>query len=151
MVSRLPEPVGRACIVPEKAERMITAVDCTICSKRQILRLPFKFNAAFMSGVVSDIPREVPLPRASADLVLPGLYFLFVTSRSVKDMPEVVVWAPDCSTLLFLKYCKQERWLWLSLAVLWNISSSCPIQKVRIARSEAELSIGISPIGQKYL
>ena len=30
-----------------------------------------------MSGVVSDIPREVPLPRASADLVLPDLYFLF--------------------------------------------------------------------------
>ena len=30
-----------------------------------------------MSGVVSDIPREVPLPRASADPVLPDLYFLF--------------------------------------------------------------------------
>ena len=31
LVSRLPEPVGRACIIPEKSERMITAVDCTIC------------------------------------------------------------------------------------------------------------------------
>ena len=31
LVSRLPEPVGRACIIPEKDERMITAVDCTIC------------------------------------------------------------------------------------------------------------------------
>ena len=31
LVSRLPEPVGRACIIPEKQERMITAVDCTIC------------------------------------------------------------------------------------------------------------------------
>ena len=31
-----------------------------------------------MSGVVSDIPREVPLPRASADLVLPDLYFLLI-------------------------------------------------------------------------
>lgn len=31
LVSRLPEPVGRACIIPEKKERMITAVDCTIC------------------------------------------------------------------------------------------------------------------------
>lgn len=42
--------------------------------KRQILRLPLNFiNAAFMSGVVSGIPREAPLPRASADLVLPDL------------------------------------------------------------------------------
>ena len=31
LVSRLPEPVGRACIVPQKEGRMITAVDCTIC------------------------------------------------------------------------------------------------------------------------
>ena len=31
LVSRLPDPVGRACIIPEKEERMITAVDCTIC------------------------------------------------------------------------------------------------------------------------
>ena len=30
LVSRLPEPVGRACIIPELDYRMITAVDCTI-------------------------------------------------------------------------------------------------------------------------
>lgn len=30
LVSRLPDPVGRACIVPEKKERMVTAVDCSI-------------------------------------------------------------------------------------------------------------------------
>ena len=30
LISRLPDPVGRACIVPESCERMITAVDCSI-------------------------------------------------------------------------------------------------------------------------
>ena len=30
MVSRLPDPVGRACLVPETGDKMITAVDCTI-------------------------------------------------------------------------------------------------------------------------
>ena len=30
LISRLPEPVGRACILPKLPERMITAVDCTI-------------------------------------------------------------------------------------------------------------------------
>ena len=30
LISRLPEPVGRACILPKVPERMITAVDCTI-------------------------------------------------------------------------------------------------------------------------
>lgn len=30
LISRLPDPAGRACIVPALSERMITAVDCTI-------------------------------------------------------------------------------------------------------------------------
>lgn len=31
LISRLPDPVGRGCIIPNKSEKMITAVDCTIC------------------------------------------------------------------------------------------------------------------------
>lgn len=30
LISRLPDPVGRACVIPNTGERMITAVDCTI-------------------------------------------------------------------------------------------------------------------------
>ena len=30
LISRLPDPVGRACIIPATGEKMITAVDCTI-------------------------------------------------------------------------------------------------------------------------
>ena len=37
LVSRLPEPVGRACIKKKKKERMITAVDCTICRPDEAL------------------------------------------------------------------------------------------------------------------
>lgn len=37
LVSRLPDPVGRACIVPDKSERMITAVDCTICRPDEMI------------------------------------------------------------------------------------------------------------------
>ena len=37
LVSRLPDPVGRDCIVPEKKERMVTAVDCTICRPNKSL------------------------------------------------------------------------------------------------------------------
>ena len=30
LISRLPDPVGRSCLLPDTGERMITAVDCTI-------------------------------------------------------------------------------------------------------------------------
>ena len=37
LVSRLPDPIGRACIIPEIGCRMITAVDCTIIRFNEIL------------------------------------------------------------------------------------------------------------------
>jgi type I restriction enzyme S subunit len=30
IISRLPDPVGRTCVLPDIGERMITAVDCTV-------------------------------------------------------------------------------------------------------------------------
>jgi type I restriction enzyme S subunit len=36
LVSRLPEPVGRSCIIPKLAKKAITAVDCTIIRPKKI-------------------------------------------------------------------------------------------------------------------
>jgi len=44
LISRLPDPVGRACIVPDTGEPMITAVDCTIVRFRQEVYLPEFFT-----------------------------------------------------------------------------------------------------------
>jgi type I restriction enzyme S subunit len=44
LVSRLPDPVGRSCLLPETGERMITAVDCTIIRFNQKEVIPEFFN-----------------------------------------------------------------------------------------------------------
>jgi restriction endonuclease S subunit len=44
LVSRLPDPVGRSCILPDTGERMITAVDCTILRFNPNQLLPTFFN-----------------------------------------------------------------------------------------------------------
>ena len=44
LVSRLPDPVGRTCILPSTGERMITAVDCTIIRFKKNIVLPEFFN-----------------------------------------------------------------------------------------------------------
>jgi len=41
LVSRLPEPVGRACIVPNTGDRMITSVDCSIIRLNKEMISPF--------------------------------------------------------------------------------------------------------------
>jgi restriction endonuclease S subunit len=40
LFSRLPDPVGRACLLPDTGDRMITAVDCTIARTKKDLMLP---------------------------------------------------------------------------------------------------------------
>jgi type I restriction enzyme S subunit len=45
LISRLPDPVGRSCILPNTTERMITAVDCTILrfKLKQLLQKFFNY------------------------------------------------------------------------------------------------------------
>jgi type I restriction enzyme S subunit len=44
LISRLPDPVGRSCILPDTGEKMITAVDCTIVRFNPKQLLPEFFN-----------------------------------------------------------------------------------------------------------
>ena len=44
LISRLPDPAGRSCILPDTGERMITAVDCTIVRFNLKQALPEFFN-----------------------------------------------------------------------------------------------------------
>jgi len=44
LISRLPDPVGRSCILPDTGERMITAVDCSIVRFNPKLAIPQFFN-----------------------------------------------------------------------------------------------------------
>ena len=68
-----------------------------------------KFYAALMSGVVSGIPLESPLPRASIDPVLADLYFLF--RHNILATLCGYTWSnntdADYSVLSFPKYYKQ--------------------------------------------
>jgi type I restriction enzyme S subunit len=51
LISRLPDPVGRSCLLPDIGERMITAVDCTIVRFKCDTCLPEFFNYYSQSDV----------------------------------------------------------------------------------------------------
>lgn len=60
LISRLPEPVGRACIIPNKEERMITAVDCTICRPNEDIMLKeylcyFMQSTAYYNQLINSL------------------------------------------------------------------------------------------------
>ena len=58
LVSRLPDPIGRACIIPEGIGRMITAVDCSIIRLKDVI-LPEYFISYTMTSTYSAQINEV--------------------------------------------------------------------------------------------
>ncbi len=59
LVSRLPDPVGRSCILPDTGEQMITAVDCTIIrfDPQQVIPEFFNFysqSSDYLGAVESE-------------------------------------------------------------------------------------------------
>lgn len=54
LLSRLPDPVGRACILPDTNEKMITAVDCTIMRFQTNLLFPQWFILYSLSKGYQD-------------------------------------------------------------------------------------------------
>ena len=59
LVSRLPDPVGRACILPDTGEKMITAVDCTIIRFDKKKVIPEFFNYYSQSDqYINDVDHE---------------------------------------------------------------------------------------------
>ena len=60
LVSRLPDPVGRSCIIPDKDDKMITAVDCTIIRFKKKVILPEWFiNFSLSQEYQTQINKEV--------------------------------------------------------------------------------------------
>lgn len=56
LVSRLPDPIGRACLIPKLSERMITAVDCAILKFNLTKILPQYFVYYSLSNkYLSDV------------------------------------------------------------------------------------------------
>lgn len=93
LISRLPEPAGRACIVPDLGTKMITAVDCTIvrvakeiCNKFLLQYLSCqnyfnKVNTCLAGGTRQRISRgnlvnlDVPIPTQKAEQEAIGSFF----------------------------------------------------------------------------
>ena len=57
LVSRLPEPVGRSCIIPELQEKAITAVDCTVIRTKEDV-LPTYLNYYMQSPQYFSLVQE---------------------------------------------------------------------------------------------
>ena len=59
LVSRLPDPVGKSCIIPDIQSKMITGVDCTIIRTKDYLMPEFLLNYQMSNQYLSDVNSKV--------------------------------------------------------------------------------------------
>jgi len=95
LVSRLPDPVGRACIIPETGEKMITAVDCTIIRFKNETLPRWFVNYSLSHEYQNQINKEVGgstrqrISRANLGQIEIPLPTLTEQKRIVKKLDEV--------------------------------------------------------------
>ncbi|MDO8590554.1 MAG: restriction endonuclease subunit S [bacterium] len=95
LVSRLPDPVGRACIIPETREKMITAVDCTIIRfKNEVLPqwfVDYSLSHEYQNQINSEVggATRQRISRANLGQIEIPLPTLAEQKRIVKRLDEV--------------------------------------------------------------
>lgn len=95
LISRLPDPVGRACIIPKTDHRMITAVDCTIIRfKKEILSkwfIYFSLSNEYQNQVNKEVGGSTRQRISRSNLALIDVPFSLLSEqkRIVKILDEV--------------------------------------------------------------
>ena len=136
LISRLPEPAGRACIMPYVGTRMITAVDCTIVRTSANVSNLFlvqylssrtyfdEVNTCLAGGTRQRISRSnlanfiVPIPDNQAEQKAIGTFFKYIDDLITLHQREFTHTNPNTN---YVKYYQRNRPL---LCVLRSMDKS---------------------------
>lgn len=104
LVSRLPDPIGRACIIPQGLGRTITAVDCTIIRLKDII-LPDYFIAYTMTPSYAAQINEVTTGTTRRRISRANLGNILIPCSSIAKQQQFVAIAKqaDKSKYVLLK------------------------------------------------
>lgn len=105
LVSRLPDPIGRACIIPQGLGRTITAVDCTIIRLKDII-LPDYFIAYTMTPSYAAQINEVTTGTTRRRISRANLGNILIPCSSIAKQQQFVAIAKQADKSKFeLKQC----------------------------------------------
>jgi type I restriction enzyme S subunit len=106
LVSRLPDPIGRACIIPQGLGRTITAVDCTIIRLKDII-LPDYFIAYTMTPSYVAQINEVTTGTTRRRVSRANLGNILVPCPSIAKQKQFFVIAKQAD--------KSKSYVWIAL------------------------------------
>lgn len=106
LVSRLPDPIGRACIIPQGIGRTITAVDCTIIRLKDII-LPDYFIAYTMTPSYAAQINEVTTGTTRRRVSRANLGNILIPCPSIAKQQQFVAIAKQADKSKFVSFKSQ--------------------------------------------
>ena len=106
LVSRLPDPIGRACIIPQGIGRTITAVDCTIIRLKDII-LPDYFIAYTMTPSYAAQINEVTTGTTRRRVSRANLGNILIPCPSIAKQQQFVAIAKQADKSKFVGFKSQ--------------------------------------------
>jgi type I restriction enzyme, S subunit len=102
LVSRLPDPVGRSCIVPQSNNRMITSVDCTILRFKKTQLLPKFFSYYTQSNIYLNCVESLTSGATRKRIARKNLGTINIPAPSTEEQKRIV-------TILDQAFAKIEK------------------------------------------
>lgn len=128
LVSRLPDPIGRACIIPQGLGRTITAVDCTIIRLKDII-LPDYFIAYTMTPSYAAQINEVTTGTTRRRISRANLGNILIPCSSIAKQQQFVAIAKQADKSKFGGFKSQ-------FIEMFGNAESKPLVEVCIKRGE---------------
>ena len=128
LVSRLPDPIGRACIIPQGLGRTITAVDCTIIRLKDII-LPDYFIAYTMIPSYAAQINEVTTGTTRRRISRANLGNILIPCSSIAKQQQFVAIAKQADKSKFGGFKSQ-------FIEMFGNAESKPLVEVCIKRGE---------------
>lgn len=142
LISRLPDPIGRACILPDMSDRMITAVDCSIVRFKDIIVPDFFVHYTKSRNYNSDINKHAT-GATRKRISRKNLEGVMIPAPPVADQQRIVAELDCLNEMIALKQEQLKEFNKLALAIFHDMfgdsvinSKGWPTDKIENVISE---------------
>ncbi len=120
LISRLPDPIGRACILPSMSSRMITAVDCSILRFKDFISPQFFVHYTKSRGYNSDI-NKYATGATRKRISRKNLEGIIIPIPSIEDQQRIVAELDCLNEMIALKQEQLKEFDKLAQSIFYDM------------------------------
>ena len=146
LISRLPDPIGRACILPDMSDRMITAVDCSIVRFKDIIVPDFFVHYTKSRNYNSDINKHAT-GATRKRISRKNLEGVMIPAPPVADQQRIVAELDCLNEMIALKQEQLKEFDKLARSIFHDMFGDKDFPKYQLKDVLSKIGSGATPSG----